>query len=166
MLMLLPLDTSSSPTTRQMIPGVSSAVFDAVMLDKASEGRTIALTRTSSHTDDQGHHDEEDEYGTLLDYVAKVSERKAHPAGVNEDGSYEKQKRKWYAPWKKYTVKYDRNGEVIPHDGAKHTPEDWCVCDSFVFSCSSSDIAAILHSLAALRDEFPKIGSRLKSPRA
>ncbi|KAK9900179.1 plasma-membrane proton-e [Cystobasidium minutum MCA 4210] len=92
------------------------------------------LQQQSDHSsddtrNDQGHHDEEDEYGNLLDYVAKVSERKAHPAGVNEDGSYEKKKRVWYAPWKTRTVKYDRNGEVIPHDGAKQTPEDWLETD-------------------------------------
>lgn len=61
----------------------------------------------------------------MLDYVAKVSERKARPAGVNEDGSYEKKKRKWYAPWKTYIVKYDRQGDVIKSDGARQTPEDW-----------------------------------------
>lgn len=69
--------------------------------------------------------------------MTKVSERKARPAGVNEDGSYEKTKRKWYAPWKKYTVKYDRQGDVIPEDGAKVTPEDWWVQSFSLDTCTA-----------------------------
>lgn len=81
------------------------------------------------HPDDAHHHDgaDDDEYTTLLNYVAKVAEKKPLAAGVNSDGSYEKKHRLWYAPWKTKTVKYDRQGEVIPSDTAKVTPEDWSV---------------------------------------
>jgi len=91
--------------------------------DHSSEG-----TRHDAH-----HHDhdggEEDEYTTLLNYVAKVAEKKPLAAGMNSDGSYEKKHRLWYAPWKTKTVKYDRQGEVIPSDTAKVTPEDWLETD-------------------------------------
>ena len=95
----------------------------------------------SQHPDDAHHHDgaDDDEYTTLLNYVAKVAEKKPLAAGVNSDGSYEKKHRLWYAPWKTKTVKYDRQGDVIPADTAKVTPEDWSVAAAILSDTFSAD---------------------------
>lgn len=67
-----------------------------------------------------------EEYQALLAYVAKTAQRKPGKSGVNDDGSYEKKHRMWYAPWKTKTVKYDKNDEVIADNAAVQTPDDWC----------------------------------------
>ena len=83
------------------------------------------------------HHNEgedQEEYAALLGYIESVSQRKPQASQTAADGSYEKTHRIPWMPWKKKTVRYDRNDEPIKAETARQTPEDWCVvpwlCDS------------------------------------
>ncbi|KAL7007420.1 hypothetical protein EMMF5_002884 [Cystobasidiomycetes sp. EMM_F5] len=105
-------------TEKTMYPATGQQQQHAHLSDHSSDDDT--------RNDQVGHHgDEQEEYAGLLDYVARFAEKKTGGGAATGDGSYVKKHRKWYTPWKTYDVKYDRNGEVIPHDSAIVTPEDW-----------------------------------------
>lgn len=90
-----------------------------------------ARSRSPTEYGTRGDEGGGDEYSNLLRFVQESAEnrRGGGGGGGDDDGRYSKIHRVWYAPWKRYEVVYDKNGQKVGEEQFR-VPEQWCAAPS------------------------------------